>query len=146
MLAKSAKDQIFALGAAKSPCRWCGPAMRGGPAALCSAQGISEKGSNPSSDLFCQVANTGLLHRQRLLFRSTATDSHPRRIGYGGFRKPSNPRPSLWQKPSATYFGYERCSAVCTELHIQVFNMIFHIIHRSAQDLADLPIGFSKPQ
>ena len=75
MLAKSAKDQIFALGAAKSPCRGCGPAMRGGPAALCSAQGMSEKGSNPSSGGICLVAPLGfgqraqLIHQIQRLFR-----------------------------------------------------------------------------
>ena len=30
MPAKPEEDQMFALGAAQSPCRGCGPAMRGG--------------------------------------------------------------------------------------------------------------------
>jgi hypothetical protein len=38
MSAKSVQDTSVALAPAKSPCRWSGPAMRGGPAALDSAR------------------------------------------------------------------------------------------------------------
>jgi hypothetical protein len=56
MLAKSAKDQGFALSEGKSPCRGCGLVMRGGPAALDSAQGMSPNPAKQSYGILCQVA------------------------------------------------------------------------------------------
>ncbi|ATX67062.1 hypothetical protein BG454_15570 [Roseinatronobacter bogoriensis subsp. barguzinensis] len=58
MLAKSLKDQIVALGAAKSPCRGGGPAMRGGLTPLNPRQSKTATPSKLSLYSFCQVANT----------------------------------------------------------------------------------------
>ncbi len=52
------QDQGYAQEATRSPCRGRGLAMRGGPAALESAQGATAKGLKPSLGIFRQVANT----------------------------------------------------------------------------------------